>query len=57
MVQYDWIGAKPVQTDNTNYDWVMGSPYIIIGEETPGPTAADFLVRLNHWPHNFKNAM
>lgn len=28
-ITYDWILAEPVQTDNTNFDWVLGLPYII----------------------------
>jgi hypothetical protein len=30
---------------------------VTFGAETEIVVAADFLVRLNHWPHNFKNAM
>jgi len=26
--QYDWSIGRPVQTDNTNFEWVLGMPYI-----------------------------
>ena len=27
--QYDWIGGKPAQTDNVNFEWSLGRPFVI----------------------------
>ena len=26
---YDWIGGRPVVSDETNFDWVMGRPLVV----------------------------
>ena len=32
MATDDWILSQPVQTDTTNYEWVLGSPYVVTEE-------------------------
>ena len=39
-VQYEWIQATPTMTDNTNYEWCMGSPYVVHENVAEEPAAA-----------------
>ena len=31
----EWIEGVPVQTDNTNQEWVLGTPFVVTEEEEP----------------------
>jgi len=33
----EWILGKPVQTDTTNYEWVLGAPYVVTEEAAAPP--------------------
>lgn len=33
--QYPWILGEPAQTDNTNFFWVGGEPYIVYEKAAP----------------------
>lgn len=41
MAEQEWIEAKPVLTDTTNFEWVEGKPYVYAESEGGGePPAA-----------------
>ena len=35
MATEEWILSQPLQTDTTNYEWVLGSLYIVTEAVTP----------------------
>lgn len=35
MAEQEWILGQSVETDNTNYEWLEGKPYILVEEEAP----------------------
>lgn len=35
MATEEWILSQQVQTDTTNYEWVLGIPYVVTEAVTP----------------------
>jgi hypothetical protein len=54
-IRFSTIARSAAYIKANNYCFT--DALVTFGAETEIVAAADFLVRLNHWPHNFKNAM
>jgi len=48
MATEEWILSQPVQTDTTNYEWVLGTPYIITEAPTGVPVPVFYYHYINH---------
>ena len=46
MTEYGWILGVPTQTDNTNYSWSLGCPFIRHDGIVPPPSFIDTGLRI-----------